>query len=64
MPSLRSQQRLRISEQLRILRDPVFVANVALSVLVFTAMFTAHIPTSPTRWKMPHSCQKLKSAGG
>lgn len=42
MPAVRSQQRLRISEQLRILRDPVFVANVALSVLVFTAMFTAY----------------------
>lgn len=42
MPTVRSQQRLRISEQLRILRDPVFVANVALSVLVFTAMFTAY----------------------
>ena len=41
MPAVRSQQRLRLSEQLRILRDPVFVANVALSVLVFTAMFTA-----------------------
>lgn len=42
MPTVRSQQRLRISEQLRILRDPVFVANVALSVLVFTAMFTGY----------------------
>ena len=42
MPSLRPQARLRFGEQLRILRDPVFVANVALSVLVFTAMFTAY----------------------
>ena len=42
MPAVRSQQRLRLREQLRILRDPVFVANVALSVLVFTAMFTAY----------------------
>ncbi len=42
MPTVRSQQRLRISEQPRILRDPVFVANVALSVLVFTAMFTGY----------------------
>jgi predicted MFS family arabinose efflux permease len=42
MPSLRAPQRLRLGEQLRILRDPVFVANVALSVLVFTAMFTAY----------------------
>ena len=42
MPTLRSPQRLRLGEQLRILRDPVFVANVVLSVLVFTAMFTAY----------------------
>lgn len=42
MPALRSPQRLRLGEQLRILRDPLFVANVALSVLVFTAMFTAY----------------------
>jgi len=42
MPTLRLQERLHFSEQLRILRDPVFVANVALSVLVFTAMFTAY----------------------
>lgn len=42
MPTLRTQRRLRLGEQLRILRDPVFVANVALSVLVFTAMFTAY----------------------
>jgi MFS transporter, DHA1 family, inner membrane transport protein len=42
MPAVGSPQRLRLREQLRILRDPVFVANVALSVLVFTAMFTAY----------------------
>jgi DHA1 family inner membrane transport protein len=42
MPTLRSPQRLRMAEQLRILRDARFVANVALSVLVFTAMFTAY----------------------
>ncbi|MET0209438.1 MAG: MFS transporter [Burkholderiaceae bacterium] len=42
MPTLRSPQRLRLSEQMRILRDPRFVANVALSVVVFTAMFTAY----------------------
>lgn len=42
MPTLRTQERLQLREQLRILRDPVFVANVALSVLVFTAMFTAY----------------------
>jgi predicted MFS family arabinose efflux permease len=42
MPTLRTPQRLRLGEQARILRDPFFVANVALSVLVFTAMFTAY----------------------
>lgn len=42
MPTLRSPQQLRFTEQLRILRDARFVANVALSVLVFTAMFTAY----------------------
>ncbi|WP_295959846.1 MFS transporter [Rhodoferax sp.] len=42
MPRLQATQRLRLAEQARILRDPVFVANVALSVLVFTAMFTAY----------------------
>ncbi|MDB5820687.1 MAG: ral substrate transporter:Major facilitator superfamily [Rhizobacter sp.] len=42
MPSLRASQRVRLTEQMRILRDPSFVANVVLSVLVFTAMFTAY----------------------
>jgi DHA1 family inner membrane transport protein len=42
MPALRKPQRLRLGEQARILRDPFFVANVALSVLVFTAMFGAY----------------------
>lgn len=42
MPAVRSPQRLRMREQMRILRDPVFLANLALSVLVFTAMFTAY----------------------
>jgi predicted MFS family arabinose efflux permease len=42
MPTLRTSQRLRLAEQARILRDRFFVANVALSVLVFTAMFTAY----------------------
>lgn len=42
MPRLRSPQRVRMAEQMRILRDARFVANVALSVLVFTAMFTAY----------------------
>lgn len=42
MPTLAMPKRVRFAEQLRIFRDPFFVANVALSVLVFTAMFTAY----------------------
>lgn len=42
MPTVARPQRLRIAEQTRILKDPRFVANVALSVVVFTAMFTAY----------------------
>jgi DHA1 family inner membrane transport protein len=42
MPRLRMPPRVRFSEQLRIVRDARFVANVALSVLVFTAMVTAY----------------------
>lgn len=42
MPTLAHPQRQRIGEQARIFRDPHFVANVALSVLVFTAMFAAY----------------------
>jgi len=42
MPTLARPQRLRLAEQARILRDPHFVAQVVLSVLVFTAMFTAY----------------------
>ena len=42
MPALAKPQRLRLGEQTRILKDPRFVANVLLSVVVFTAMFTAY----------------------
>ena len=42
MPTLRAPQRIRLAEQARILHDRFFLANVALSVLVFTAMFTAY----------------------
>ena len=42
MPAQRASQRMRLAEQARILRDPYFLANVALSVVVFTAMFTAY----------------------
>ncbi|ARP82300.1 MFS transporter [Bordetella genomosp. 8] len=42
MPTLARPRRLRLAEQARILKDPHFIANVALSVVVFTAMFTAY----------------------
>jgi DHA1 family inner membrane transport protein len=42
MPTLARPPRARMSEQSRILKNPRFVANVALSVVVFTAMFTAY----------------------
>lgn len=42
MPTMAQPQRLRLGEQSRILQDGRFVANVALSVVVFTAMFTAY----------------------
>lgn len=42
MPTMAQPLRLRLGEQTRILQDGRFVANVALSVAVFTAMFTAY----------------------
>ncbi|MBL5902526.1 MFS transporter [Serratia fonticola] len=42
MPTLARPERLRLAEQTRILKDPHFVGNVVLSVVVFTAMFTAY----------------------
>lgn len=42
MPTVARPQRLRLGEQTRILKDTRFVANVLLSVVVFTAMFTAY----------------------
>lgn len=42
MPTMAMPQRLRLGEQARILKDSRFVANVLLSVLVFSAMFTAY----------------------
>ncbi len=48
MPPLELPPRMRIAEQARILKDPRFAANVGLSVLVFTAMFTAYTYLSDT----------------
>lgn len=42
MPTTAATQRVRLSEQARILRNPFFLANVALSIVVFTAMFTGY----------------------
>ena len=42
MPSMTAGPRVGFTEQARILRNPFFVANVVLSVLVFTAMFTGY----------------------
>lgn len=42
MPTMQAGRRVRFSEQARILRNPAFVANVLLSVVVFTAMFTGY----------------------
>ena len=42
MPTVRASKTVAMGEQARILRSPVFLANVALSILVFTAMFTGY----------------------
>ena len=42
LPTVRTSNPVRLADQLRILRSPLFLANVALSVLVFTAMFTGY----------------------
>ena len=42
MPPVARAPRMHLREQARIFREPYFLANVALSVVVFTAMFTAY----------------------
>ncbi|MCA1324210.1 MFS transporter [Herbaspirillum sp. alder98] len=42
MPPTRAMAHVRMADQAKILKSPVFVINVALSVLVFTAMFTGY----------------------
>jgi predicted MFS family arabinose efflux permease len=42
MPTVRNAHPVRMADQARILKSPFFLANVALSVLVFTAMFTGY----------------------
>lgn len=62
MPTLARPARVRLGEQASILKDPHFLGNVALSVVVFTAMFTGYtyladmleqiagIPSSQVGW--------------
>ena len=62
MPSMAAGKRVGLVQHARILRDPVFVANVLLSVVIFTAMFTgytylaefleqiAQVPSSQVGW--------------
>jgi predicted MFS family arabinose efflux permease len=42
MPTVRAHEPVRMADQLQILKSPFFLANVGLSVLVFTAMFTGY----------------------
>jgi DHA1 family inner membrane transport protein len=42
MPMVRASQPVAMREQAKILKSPFFMANVALSILVFTAMFTGY----------------------
>jgi DHA1 family inner membrane transport protein len=62
MPTLARPPRVKLAEQARILKDPYFLGNVVLSVIVFTAMFTAytyladmlehvaHVPSGQVGW--------------
>ena len=62
MPAIAKPVRVRLADQARILKDPYFLGNVILSVVVFTAMFTgytyladtleqiANIPSSQVGW--------------
>ena len=42
MPAIAGTERVRLAQQARLLRDGRVMAHLALSVLVFTAMFTAY----------------------
>ena len=42
MPTVRASQPVAMREQAKILKSPFFMANLALSILVFTAMFTGY----------------------
>ena len=42
MPTLSKPAKVAAADQARILKEPFFLGNIALSVVVFTAMFTAY----------------------
>jgi DHA1 family inner membrane transport protein len=54
MPTLARPARVKLSEQARILKDPYFLGNVILSVVVFTAMFTAYTYLADTLEQIAH----------
>ena len=54
MPTLARPARVRLAEQARILKDPYFLGNVVLSVVVFTAMFTAYTYLADTLEQIAH----------
>ncbi|WP_026046742.1 MFS transporter [Sphingomonas sp. PAMC 26621] len=54
MPTLAKPARVRLAEQAKILKDPYFLGNVVLSVVVFTAMFTAYTYLADTLQQIAH----------
>ncbi|MDN4633219.1 MFS transporter [Sphingomonas sp. PsM26] len=54
MPTLARPARVRLAEQARILKDPYFLGNVVLSVVVFAAMFTAYTYLADTLQQIAH----------
>lgn len=52
MPTLARPARVRLAEQAQIMKDPYFLGNVVLSVVVFTAMFTAYTYLADTLQKL------------
>ena len=63
MPALSQSARTPLRDQARILKDPLLLAHIGLSVAVFTAMFTA-TPTWPTSWSGWPAWRQRRSAGG
>ncbi|MRW83372.1 MFS transporter [Pseudoduganella sp. FT26W] len=59
MPTVRASHPVRMADQLKILKSPFFLANVALSVLVFTAMFTGYTYLAEMLEKSAHIAPAL-----